>query len=406
MVYEAHAMHDYARPCFEQAMVLDAEDPRTWYRLAIARARDGAVDGALEAFGRTLALAPDYGPGHRRRARFLVDLGRAQEARDGFRRALEIDPGDMSAELGLVQVELDLGKAQAALGLLSGAEDRLAGQGVSRGMRVFAARLEALALTRLGRADEVSGSGYSGARPGGSDPWQRELATYKVGGSAVLMRADRMLKGGRIASAIDLLERQLASEPDEPRLHRRLGRAYGLAGRWEDAALSMRVAAELESDGGELWLAVAAALGEAGDQEGCLEALEQAVAVEGGLVAAHLARVELLLELGRFASALAACEAAGAEGIEQAALDVAAGKALFELQRTGQALARFRSAVVRDGDAADAWAGCALIMLGSGEGASREEGLEALSRLEALDAQHPLLPSLRARRDETQGGER
>ena len=180
MVYEAHAMHDYARPCFEQAMVLDAEDPRTWYRLAIARARDGAVDGALEAFGRTLALAPDYGPGHRRRARFLVDLGRAQEARDGFRRALEIDPGDMSAELGLVQVELDLGKAQAALGLLSGAEDRLAGQGVSRGMRVFAARLEALALTRLGRADEVSGSGYSGARPGGSDPWQRELATYKV----------------------------------------------------------------------------------------------------------------------------------------------------------------------------------------------------------------------------------
>ncbi|MAE28984.1 MAG: hypothetical protein CMJ87_08425 [Planctomycetes bacterium] len=409
MVYEAHAMHDYAGPCFEQANLLDADDPKIWYRLAISRARDGKVEGALTAFGQTSALAPDYGPGHRRRARFLVDLGRAEEARAGFERALELDSKDMSAELGLVQVQLELGNAEEALRLLGKAAAGPAAEGMSRGARIFAARLEALALTRLGRAEEVRGSGYSGARPGGSDPWQRELADYKVGGSAILMRADRMLKGGRIAQAIELLEGQLESERDEPRLYRRLGRAYGLAGRWQDAAQSMWAAAELEPDDGELWLAVAAARAEAGDREGALVALERAVVVDASLAAAHLARTELLLELGRFAAVLAACQAASAGGVEQAQLEVAAGKALIELGRPSDSLERFRRAVAHDEGCGDAWAGCALILLEDGDG--RALGLEALGRLRALDPQHPLLPSLNAMggpmpAERTQGGER
>jgi tetratricopeptide (TPR) repeat protein len=394
MTYEAHVMHDYAEPCYVQAVVLDDGQPKPWYRLAAARERTGDVDGALEAFDRTLALAPDYGPAHRRRARFLVDLGRAEEARVGFQAALAINPDDVSAELGLVQVQLELGRPETALSMLATLE------GTSRGSRAFARRLRALALTRMGRADEV-GEGLSrGARPGGSDPWMREVTDYKVGGSAVLMRADRMLKGGKVSAAIALLEQHREIEPLNSRIHRRLGRAYGMAARWSDSAASMRTAAGLEPDDGGLWQAVAAALRESGNREGSLEALEKAIELDRNFAEAYLTRAELQLELGRFAAALKTCDLAAENNVNLGTIDVAAGKALVELGRFEESLVRFQHALALEVDLADAWAGCALAQLELGQGGAAAESVQ---RLEKVEPDHVLLSALRARLSSGEG---
>ena len=56
MAYEANRLLDPARQSYEQAVELDSAGPRSWYRLAMARAALGDVDGAITAVRRTTAV--------------------------------------------------------------------------------------------------------------------------------------------------------------------------------------------------------------------------------------------------------------------------------------------------------------------------------------------------------------
>ncbi|MBI3268540.1 MAG: protein kinase [Planctomycetes bacterium] len=76
-----------ARADAERATTLRPEEPRAWERLGRARAESGDAAGALEAYGRASALAPDLAVFHRRRAEALEALERKPEAEEAQARA-------------------------------------------------------------------------------------------------------------------------------------------------------------------------------------------------------------------------------------------------------------------------------------------------------------------------------
>jgi len=388
MTYEAHNLHDYALPCYLQASELAPDDPKAWYRLGIAAGNEGDAGLALGSLERVVELAPDYAPARRRLARWYLDLGETAKARAAFEAALALEPEDLSARIGLAQVELEEDDPSAAIARLAAAEFQRGPQAA------LAHRVRGLAMIRLGApgaALELERG--EGAKPGGSDPWSRAVAERKVGESALLMRAGRLIDRGQAEAGVELLEELVKTAPDDARVQRRLAKGYALLARWSDAARALSRAIELEPDDPELFLALAAARSPAGDRPGTIEALEGALALAPAHAQAAEQLAALLLEDGRFDDVAAHCERARAAGLASAALEIAAGKAAIERADAASARACFERASELDPAAADAWAGLAWALARSGE---REPARGALDKARALDARHPLIAAIEA----------
>ncbi len=397
MTYEAHVMLEFAGACYEHVVRLDEGDAKAWYRLAVMRGRNGDVDGALSAYARLDALAPEYEPAHRRRGRFLIGAGRPEEAREAFAAVLVLKPGDVIAILGLAEVDLEVGEPEKALARLAALPR------VPPSSRAMFHRLRGTALLRLGRHEEAESDLAlgRGARGGGADPWMREVGDLKVGASAVLLRADRLIDGGQPAAALDLLRGLEERDPDDPRMLTRTGRAHARLSQWREAAAALARASELDRDDLGLALAAASAQLEAGDDTGALAAVERILSIEADHAEAHELRADLLLGAGRLDEAVAAVGAARELGIETAALEVLAGKAELERSRFAEALPFFTRATELDEQSADAWAGRALAQLELGD---PEAARVALERLREIAPEHPLRAALEAALRPAAGG--
>ena len=250
MTNEAHSQHDLALPCYEAAVERDAGDPRTWYRLGLARARGGDLEGARLGVARVLDLDPSYQAARLKLGYLALDAGDAPAARVAFEAA-----GDQpAARQGLAQADLDEGRAADALARL---EDPALMEGANRALTQ---RLRGLALARLGREAEASAALAAGvgARPVIPDAWSREVGEHKVGASAVLMRARKLLDRGKPAAALELLA-PLEGD-DDHRVLRLLAAVRARSGRFDLAADALERAAALQPDDPEVVVALASAL--------------------------------------------------------------------------------------------------------------------------------------------------
>ena len=92
-----------------------SEAPRALER-AEAYAASGEYAKALVEADRAIALEPDLAEAHTQRGWDLENLGsmRLLEAREAYETALELDPGDLWAALGLATVLTRLGEVEAA----------------------------------------------------------------------------------------------------------------------------------------------------------------------------------------------------------------------------------------------------------------------------------------------------
>lgn len=401
MLFEAHLQLELAESCYGEAVRLDGAAARSWYRLAAMRGKNGRVAEALDALARVEALEPGYGPAWRRKGWLLLADGRPDEAKTAFERAASLDPTDSVAQLGQVESELEVGDARAALARL----DRL--EGIAPSSQAFYHRLRGRALSGLGRFGEAEPelARGRGARVGGADPWMREVNALKIGESAILLRAERMIEGGQAAAAVELLGGLEARDPDDPRVFKRKGRALARIGDWPGAAAALSRASELDPGDLGLALASASAMVNANDPAGALRAAERLVVIDPGLADAHALRVELLLGMSRAQEAAAAVAAARSSGVEEASIEVLGGKAALELQDPRAALEAFGAALALDPASTDALGGKALAQLLTG---AVEEAAASAAALRAVDPEHPLLPMLAPAFDEalTAGGER
>lgn len=101
-----------------RAAVLALEDPRmqVWYaRVLLA---DGDASGAAETAEGAISLDPEDVAGHRVRGVALGVEGRFEDAEQVLRDALQLDPSDRGARLGLARVLRDLGRTAEGLALL------------------------------------------------------------------------------------------------------------------------------------------------------------------------------------------------------------------------------------------------------------------------------------------------
>lgn len=356
-IYEAHQLHDYAAQAYERAVALADDDPKAWYRLAITRSKRGELPPTIEAFEAVHKLAPDYGPAWRRRGHFLLEMGHPQEAGFAFAQALERSPKDASARLGTIAITLDAGDAEGALTQLDSMDELAAGD------QPLWHRLRGRALARLGRDSEAEAelAKGRGARPGGPDPWSRELNQYKVSESTLILRSDRLLARGQPAEALAVLRPLEAQGTDDVRVWRRLGSIYTQLEQHASAARSLERACGLRPNRAQDWLAASVAQRAAGEVEQAEASCRRALELEPELSPAALLCADLLLAAGRAQEVVELAASSKIEGPYQAEFLTSTGKAFVELGSLDEALLRFEKALTLQPKLPDALAGSALV---------------------------------------------
>jgi Flp pilus assembly protein TadD len=93
------------RRCADVVRRLAPQDPRAYLVHGYVCWRFGDLDGAVASLERSLSLDPDDALAHCLMGQVLVDDGRAERARDHWRRALQIDPQSRWAKTGLGKLE-------------------------------------------------------------------------------------------------------------------------------------------------------------------------------------------------------------------------------------------------------------------------------------------------------------
>ena len=97
-----------------------AEDPKALYELAVQASELEKYDEALEFWQRLIAVKPDFGKAYYGMGTSYYRLGRYEEARAAYRKAVEINPGSKDPVVMYATSELIAGDADAAVSLLDG----------------------------------------------------------------------------------------------------------------------------------------------------------------------------------------------------------------------------------------------------------------------------------------------
>ena len=238
MVLQAHGELSLARTCYDQRLVRDPEDARTWYYRALANEDLGAVAAANLDLLECERRDASYAPARWRRGLLALAERRFDDAETAFEAALALAPGDAAATVGLARLRLQERRAAEAIALLEEHLRALPTDANARWLLGTAYR----DAGRLADAERMLAGGAS-AEPIEIDPWQSELLTLQQGARVDFLRALELLGRGDVDAAEPLLEALRRETPDDPLVLVALHRAYRLRGD-VDAAIELLLAAQ------------------------------------------------------------------------------------------------------------------------------------------------------------------
>lgn len=124
LAYEINGLPAAALTCFQQASSLQPNSARLQYFIAVSQGNLGELESAVETIRSVLQKEDRYVPAHLYLGRWLLDLGRYEEAENWYQRALALAPKSRPASIGLARVALKLDRSDEAIAILTNlAED-------------------------------------------------------------------------------------------------------------------------------------------------------------------------------------------------------------------------------------------------------------------------------------------
>jgi TolB-like protein/Tfp pilus assembly protein PilF len=104
-----------ANKLFEQAYVLDPKSPVAAYNVAWSYYQEGSEKKAMDVFSQIMSNDPYYPGAYNLVGDILTTRGRLDESINMFKRALDVDPVNKKAIMGLLIANMDMGKIEDTL---------------------------------------------------------------------------------------------------------------------------------------------------------------------------------------------------------------------------------------------------------------------------------------------------
>jgi tetratricopeptide (TPR) repeat protein len=225
----------------------------------------------------------------------LLEQGRLEEAEAHLKHLLRAAPEDARVRLGLARLALARSEWREALGHLAHAvEDPHA--------RKAAHTLAADARSRLGEDGEARRELRQAAESPEDEPWLDpfvvEVERMQVGVRVRLAEADALLRRGRPADAVRLLEEIVRDGPDSAAAWLRLGQALLVLGEHEAARRALEQAVERQPDSVEAWFRLGCARYFLGGHREAADAFRRALHLKPDHTLAHYDLGQCLKQLG------------------------------------------------------------------------------------------------------------
>jgi tetratricopeptide (TPR) repeat protein len=257
LLYQANRLLPEARACYRVIAASRAGlNARDHYYLAAMALDESDSDQAIAELRASLALDPAYAPATVALADALFRSGRPDEAAKAYQSALEREPDQPQALLGLARVDLQRGDDKGAVAHL-----RLL---VSRHPEsTTGTALLAQVLGRLGDAEEAEAMtllSQQGREPVPSDPWRKELLIHSYDPQRIALAFEQYRLSGQMDEALPLLDRMEELDPKGSIAPMLRGWSLKKEGRYAQAVEQYRVALANGGDPERICPLMAAAL--------------------------------------------------------------------------------------------------------------------------------------------------
>jgi tetratricopeptide (TPR) repeat protein len=363
-LYHANGFYREAIQCYETLGRLEPHEARWPHLHASILAGSGRIEEALPLWQRAIALAPDYLPARIRLGDILTKANHRSEAIQAYAAALQREPGNPYALLGLARNDLaehDWSRARAHLEQAVTAHPDFIGA-LSLLVTVYEHEGEAKGARGL---REVIGRKEFRDIP---DPWLDELIgdcydSYRLSVAAAVAGL-----AGDTATARNHLERAVALSPAAGSYHRQLGQFLFQQHDYPSARRHLEKAVAVAPDDSDAWLSLVDVLTE----------LNQPAEAERTLLAG-----------------LAACP-------QSAALHYAYGHKLGESDQPGPAITELQTAKKLRPSEANSYIDLALVYFRLNR---IEEGVAEMRAALSVQPGHPLAMQVLARHAINSGDE-
>jgi len=338
----AHGFSDEALTCFGQAERLAPREPR-WPFHQGTTVCQGDPDAAIPKLQRAAELCGNVPDAPRLRlAEVLLGQGRLDEAEKQWRRLLSQEPSHARAHLGLARLAYQRGNLEESLTHVN-----LALHGV-RTRKASHLLLAEIHQRRGDRAAADQESHRAADLPDDEvwpDPFEEEVKQLRTGRQVFLARADRLLRQGRVADAITLLQQTVQDYPDSGGGWLLLGRAYLSKNDLRAAEQALRTATRLASDSVEAPFYLGGVRFLLGDHREAAAYFRQALELKPDFAPAHHNLGQCLLRQGDRLGAMAAFRTALSCKPDYANAHVNLGELLVQSGQGAEALGHLRYAV-------------------------------------------------------------
>lgn len=218
---------------------------------------------------------------------------------------------------------------------------------------------------------------------------ERALALDGTHARALMLAGDLAIDRGDGPKAVTLLERLVAKAGEASVAHDRLGLAYELVGRFEDAEAQFRDATARNQRDVAALINLGRAVGRRGDLAGSLASFERALGLSPGDPQAWLGKCLAVAGLGRLEAAEADCTRAAELDTGDPAPHLALGDVRRARGDLPAAIDAYREAIARRESDPLAWLKLGNVLVASADLRGAETAYrEAIARLPTLGAAH------------------
>ncbi len=342
LAYGANGLWEAARGSFENAAILDPEEPLAPLYAAVATEFGGDRETAIGMYEELSQRLPDFPQVFSRLGEARLRQGELEAAAEAFERLQELLPEEWRGYAGAAEVRLIQGQAEPALPLVDKA--------LSLDPNAAPAHhLRGLILEALGKEAEAGEEliwAPNPIRPPLADEWARQVPEHMRRENDMIGMARNMLQAGQADRVIPILTTALQYNTNSAGIRTFLGLAHQQAGHLDLAADLFEASLQVESNQLITLIALANTRLQLGDSSSAGALAERAVNQAPDTPEPYILSANVALAEDRDEDAVSALEEASALAPEnpQLHLDIA-NILLLNQDRPEEALKHYEQAV-------------------------------------------------------------
>lgn len=341
LIYAVNGLWFEARQAFQNATLLDGNEPLAQMYVGVASQEMGDFEAAAKTFRDVTTRFPKFAPGYFRLGYAQLRIGNLDDAEKAFQRLTILSPQEWRGYAGLGEIMIRNGRISSAVPWLEKALQLDPSAKIAH-------HLLGQAFRGLGQSEAAEWELQLGKNADDSpmpDAWSGAATQHIRVLQGQVQLANECSEAGEPEKAVEILARALAYHPDNFSLMNQLAIALNRANQLQKARALLRQALSKNDRYVPALITLSFSLQMLNENESALSTAERAVTLAPNIPQPYITKANALLALERDTDALAALQLARRLDPQNAEIPMQMGDILWRnLNRLTEAKDRYEEA--------------------------------------------------------------